>query len=196
MSGNEPGPSVCYGRLMLRLFVALRPPSQVRQLLLATMGGISGARWQREDQLHLTLRFIGEVDRHQASDIHAALGTVHQPAFDLELSGIGLFDRRGIASAVWAGVRPHAPVHALHKKIGQALARVGIAPEPRAFLPHITLARLNRSSGPVRNLVETSGGLSSRPFRIDRFALVESRLTPDGAVYIDLETYRLDQIGT
>ena len=57
---------------MHRLFVALRLPPTTRSLLLAAMGGISGARWQSEDQLHLTLRFIGEVDRHLARDVHAA----------------------------------------------------------------------------------------------------------------------------
>jgi RNA 2',3'-cyclic 3'-phosphodiesterase len=176
---------------MHRLFVALRLPPFIRQILLATMGGISGARWQREDQLHLTLRFIGEVDRHRAADIHAALGAVHHSSFDLALNGVGLFDRRGVPEVVWAGVAPQAPVAALHKKVDQALARVGIPPDQRAFLPHITLARLKTSSGTVRDMIEGSGGLSSPAFRIDDFVLVESRLTPDGAVYTDVETYAL-----
>jgi 2'-5' RNA ligase len=178
---------------MQRLFVALRPPHSIRQLLIAAMGGISGARWQTEEQLHLTLRFIGEVDRHQAIDIVAALGAVHHPRLELVLNGLGVFDRRGVPAAVWAGVAPQAPLQSLHNKIDQALHRVGIPPDQRAFLPHITLARLNRSSGPVRNLIEASGGLTSPPFHVNGFALMESRLTPDGAVYADVETYRLDQ---
>ncbi len=177
---------------MHRLFVAFRPPAPVRSLLLATMGGISGARWQTEDQLHLTLRFIGEVDRHLAGDVLAALGAVHHPAFDLALNGLGLFERRGTPDMVWAGVTPQEPVRSLHNKIDQALARVGVPPDQRAFLPHITLARLKPSSGTVRNMMESSGGLTSALFRVDRFALVESRLTPDGAVYTDVETYSLD----
>ena len=108
------------------------------------MGGISGARWQSDDQLHLTLRFIGEVDRHLAGDIHAALGAIHQAAFEIALNGIGAFDRRGWPDAVWAGVLPHEPLKALHKKVDAALARVGVEPEQRAYLPHITLARLKR----------------------------------------------------
>ncbi|HET9429181.1 MAG TPA: RNA 2',3'-cyclic phosphodiesterase [Allosphingosinicella sp.] len=176
---------------MHRLFVGIRPPASIRALLLAAMGGISGARWQSEEQLHLTLRFVGEVDRHLASDILAALGAVHQPAFYLALNGLGLFDRRGAPETVWAGVTPQAPVQALHKKVDQALARIGIAPDQRAFLPHITLARLKPSSGTVRNLIESRGGLTSSPFRVDRFLLIESHLTPDGAVYADVEAYRL-----
>ena len=177
---------------MHRLCVARRLPAAVRDLLIAAMGGISGARWQREDQLHLTLRFIGEVDRHLANDIHAALGAIHHPAFDLALNGLGLFERRGAPETVWAGVSPQERVQSLHKKVGQALARVGIAPDQRAFLPHITLARLKPSSGTVREFIESSGGLTSPRFRVESFALVESRLTPDGAVYTDVETYKLD----
>ena len=177
---------------MHRLFVAIRPPREIRDLILRTMGGISGARWQSDDQLHLTIRFIGEVDRHLADDVHAALGGVHHPRFEIALNGIGAFDRRGQAEAVWAGVAPHAPLETLHKKVDQAIARVGIEPEQRAYLPHITLARLKRGSGPIGNLLEQSGGLTSAPFSVDHFALFESKLTPDGAVYSIVERYPLD----
>jgi len=176
---------------MHRLFVAIRPPRAIRAVLLSAMGGISGARWQSEDQLHLTLRFIGEVDRHLAGDIHAALGGIHQPAFEIALNGIGAFDRRGWPDAVWAGVTPHEPMKALHKKVDAALTRVGVAPDQRAFLPHITLARLKRNSGPVGNLLECSGGLTSPPFPVEHFGLFESVRTPDGAVYTLIERYSL-----
>jgi 2'-5' RNA ligase len=177
---------------MHRLFVAIRPPAAIRAILLDAMGGISGARWQSEDQLHLTLRFIGEVDRHLARDIHAALGAVHQPGFEIALHGIGAFDKRGWPDAVWAGVSPHAPLKALHRKVDAALIRVGVAPDQRAFLPHITLARLKRSSGTVGNLLGHAGGLASPAFRVDHFGLFESALTPDGAVYSVVERYRLE----
>lgn len=176
---------------MHRLFVAIRPPSAIRALLLGAMGGVSGARWQSDDQLHLTLRFIGEVDRHRAGDVHAALGAVRQPPFDLALNGIGAFERRGVAEALWAGVAPHAPLRTLHKKVDAALARVGVAPDERAYLPHITLARLKRSSGPVGNLLESAGGLGSPPFTVDHFALFESDLTAEAAVYSMVERYPL-----
>ena len=172
-----------------RKWPGAKPPSP---LLIASMGGISGARWQSDDQLHLTVRFIGEVDRHQAGDVDAALGGVHQPRFEIAINGIGHFERRGQPEAVWAGVSPHEPLKALHKKVDQAIARVGIAPEQRAYLPHITLARLKRGSGPVGNLLEQSGGLASAPFTVDQFGLYESKLTPEGAVYALVERYPLD----
>ena len=176
---------------MHRLFVAIRPPAAIRDLLLGAMGGISGARWLSDDQLHLTVRFIGDVDRHLAGDIHAALGAVHHPPFEIAVNHLGLFDRRGQPETVWAGVTPQEPVKALHKKVAQALARVGVEPEQRAYLPHITLARLKRSSGPVRGLIEDRGGLTSPPFTVDSFALYESKLTPEGAAYSAVEVYPL-----
>lgn len=176
---------------MHRLFVAIRPPAPIRQLLLAAMGGISGARWQSDEQLHLTLRFIGKVDRHLAGDVHAALGGVHQPPFTLALNGIGCFDRKGFPDAVWAGVTPHDEVKALHRKVDAALLRVGVQPDERAFLPHITIARLNRSAGPIGNLLEEAGGLTSPSFAVDSFALFESDLTHEAAVYSVVARYPL-----
>lgn len=186
-----PAASFAIGRHMHRLFVAIRPPADICERLLRTMGGISGARWQTEDRLHLTVRFIGEVDRHQAGDAHAALGAIHHRSFELALNGLGLFDKRGVPETVWAGVTPHEPLLSLHNKVDQALLRIGLAPDQRAFLPHITLARLKRSSGTVRDLLESSGGLTSPPFKVESFALFESHLTPEGPIYTPIETYKL-----
>ena len=179
---------------MYRLFVAIRPPAAIRAILLCAMGGISGARWQSEDQLHLTLRFVGEVDRHLAGDVLAALGSIRQQPFDIALNGIGAFDRRGWPDAVWAGVSPHEPLKRLHNKVDAALTRVGVEPDKRAFLPHITLARMKRGAGPVGNLLEQAGGLTSPPFTVAYFGLFESQLTPEGAVYTLVERYSLAAI--
>lgn len=176
---------------MHRLFVAIHPPRHVRERLLALMGGVCGARWQTEEQLHLTLRFIGEVDRHRARDIDAALSAIRHPGFALSLNGLGCFDRRGEPATLWVGVGPLEPVKALHRKIDQAIARTGLEPERRAYSPHITLARLGRGAGPIAHLLKTSGGVSSDPFPVDNFILFESRLTREGAVHTPLERYPL-----
>jgi 2'-5' RNA ligase len=176
---------------MHRLFVAIRPPQRVRKQLLALMGGIAGVRWQSEDQLHITVRFIGEVDRHTGSDIAAALGSIRHLPFEVSLDGIGTFGRRGQPGTLWAGLAPHEPLQALHKKVDHACVRAGVAPEGRAYHPHITLARLKRGSGSMAGAVEASSGLTSPHFQIDRFSLFESTLTPDGAVYSAIERYTL-----
>jgi 2'-5' RNA ligase len=177
---------------MHRLFVAIRPPRPVRDRLLGLMGGVRGARWLADDQLHLTLRFIGEVERPTAEDVHSALASVRHPRFEIALSGLGAFDRRGDPVTLWAGVTPHEPLKALHKKIDQACLRAGIEPDRRAYAPHITLARLGRGAGPVAPLLESAGGETGPPFEVTEFRLYESALTPDGAVHSEVERYRLD----
>jgi 2'-5' RNA ligase len=155
------------------------------------MGGVAGARWQDDDQLHLTLRFIGEVDGRRAEDIDAALRMVRHPPFDLTLDCSGSFDRRGTPTVLWAGVLPQEPLKALHKKVDQAIVRTGLESEHRAYQPHITLARLPRGAGPVGGFLEAAGGLSGPAFAVEDFCLYESRLTPAGAAYTILERYRL-----
>jgi len=176
---------------MHRLFVAIRLPPAVRARLLGLMGGVAGARWQNEDQLHLTVRFIGEVDRHVARDVDAALSGVHHPRFSIALNGVGAFERGGEPVTLWAGVTPQEPLQALHKKVDQALVRVGVAPDRRAYLPHVTLARLPRDCGPVGSLVERSDEVGGPPFEVAEFCLYESRLTPEGPVYTVAERYAL-----
>lgn len=176
---------------MHRLFIGIDPPEEVKDQLLDLMGGVAGARWQSEAQLHLTLRFVGEVDRHRANDIAAALESLHHPRFELSLAGVGSFDRRGHVSALWAGVAPHDPVHTLHKKVDQAIARAGLPPEHRAFHPHITLARFGRDAGSLDGFVAQHGGFASTPFDVDDFCLYESQLTRDGSVYTIVERYPL-----
>ncbi|MBK5265119.1 MAG: RNA 2',3'-cyclic phosphodiesterase [Alphaproteobacteria bacterium] len=176
---------------MHRLFIAIALPVAIRTKLLSIMGGIDGARWQTDAQLHLTLRFIGEVDRHQAQDIAAALGGIGAAPFAIRLSSAGTFDRRGRVDALWVGVTPHDELKALHNKVDRACTLVGVAPDKRAYLPHITLARLNRSSGPVDNFLALHAGFSSTEFTIDQFGLFESELGRQGAVYHLVERYRL-----
>lgn len=175
-----------------RLFVALRPPHAIRAALIAAMHGISGARWQDDEQLHLTLRFIGEVDRHRAEDIAAALGALHASAVTARIAGVSLFERQGRPHMMWAGVEPYEPIAALHRKVDQLLARVGIAPEPRAFVPHITLARLNRSSGPVAPFLALHSDLASPDFIFGHVTLYESEMGHGGSRYHPVARYPLE----
>jgi 2'-5' RNA ligase len=175
---------------MHRLFIAIQPPAPIRERLLGLMGGIPGARWQDDEQLHLTVSFIGEIDRHQADDIAAAIGSVRQGPFEIALSGVGSFLKRG-KGAVWAGLAPHDPLKTLHKKVEQACLRAGVEPDTRAYHPHITLARLARGAGPVEPFIERWAGLSSPPFSVDAICLYESRLGAEGASYRIAERYSL-----
>lgn len=176
---------------MHRLFVALRPPRAIRERLLGLMGGVPGARWQDDGQLHLTLRFIGLVDAHHAEDIAAALSSVRHSPIEIRLNGCGMFDNRGRPNALWAGVSPREPLSVLHRKVDQTIVRAGREPERRAYLPHITLARLGSGAGPVDRWLADHAALASEPFAIDSMILYESRLGTSGASYEPVACYPL-----
>ena len=181
---------------MHRLFVALRPPPEIRRLLTSVMGGVPHARWQDDDQLHLTVRYIGEVDRPLAEDIALALGRVHGDAPRVTLSGVGAFDKRGRVDALWAGVAPTDELARLHKKVDQALVQLGLAPEGRAYLPHITLARLPRSAGgdpAIDRWRADHASLASEPFDLGHLTLFESHLTGQGPRYEAVARWPLER---
>lgn len=168
---------------MHRLFVALRPPPEIRHRCLAAMaGGPPGWAWQDETQLHVTLRFIGEVERPMAEDIAAVLSSIHAPRVDLGLHGVGFFDQ-GRQGMLFARAIPRDPLQALHKKIDRALTIIGLEPERRAFLPHITLARRRRSGADPAAWLETHAGLAAEVEVIGEFILYESHLGRDGPHY-------------
>ena len=176
---------------MHRLFVALHPPAPIREQLQQTMAGVPEARWQDDEQLHLTLRYIGEVDGHVAEDIATALGSVHAPAPEVRLAGVGQFGSRGRVHALWAGLTPHDALNALHRKVDQALIRAGLEPERRAYLPHITLARLATREATVSPWLAVHAGLASPAFRLDHLILYESHLGHAGARYEPVTRYAL-----
>lgn len=172
--------------MSIRLFVALRPPPAIRERLFDAMDGVPGARWQDDEQLHLTLRFIGEVERHTGDDLVAALGQVHAPIPIVQLAGVGRFAHRGRTDTLWAGVTPHDGLTALHCKVDAACVRAGLAPERRAFMPHVTLARLPRSVGAgtgIDGWLAATAGLASQPFALPHLVLYQSHLGRDGAQY-------------
>jgi 2'-5' RNA ligase len=167
---------------MHRLFVALPVPEPIADLLIDLEDGPEALRWVNADSLHLTLRFIGEVDGRTAEDVAAALSMLHAPAFAMRLSGVGQFHHRR-SGTLWAGVSPREPVAALAAKVERALQSAGLSPETRAFTPHITLARW---SGPAPSLgpwLQRHGALASEAWTAERMVLFESRLGKAGPVY-------------
>ncbi|MEA3067111.1 MAG: 2,3-cyclic 3-phosphodiesterase [Sphingomonadales bacterium] len=176
---------------MHRLFVAIRPPEPIRDLLIDAMDDSPEFRWQDDEQLHLTLRFIGEVERPLAEDLAAALGRVRAAPSSLRISGVGRFEQRN-SGALWAGVEPKAQLAALAAKVERVCVSVGLEPERRAFHPHITLARWKgRRAREALDFLERKRGLSSEPFDVTDFTLFESRLSRHGAHYDEVASYPL-----
>ena len=176
---------------MHRLFVAIRPPEAVRDALIDAMADSPELGWVADDNLHLTLRFIGEVERPLADDIALALSRLRFAPFELRVTGVGLFERR-TGGALWAGVQPREPVAALAAKVERACVGAGLEPERRAFHPHITLARFKRDgAAAAKAFLERNRALASPPFAVEQFILYESRLSRHGAHYEEVAGFPL-----
>ena len=176
---------------MHRLFVAIRPPEEVRDLLVDAMDEGPALRWVGEENLHLTLRFIGEVERPVANDVAAALDAIRFPAFQLRVGGVGRFERRN-GGALWAAVEPKDRVGELAAKVERACQSAGLGPERRAFHPHITLARWNRGNAEAAvRFARRHSALSTPPFQVDSFILFESHLSRHGAHYEEVASFAL-----
>jgi RNA 2',3'-cyclic 3'-phosphodiesterase len=175
----------------MRLFVALALPDVIAEHLALLQGGVPGANWQTREQLHLTLRFIGEVDGRDAAAVDDALSLIEAPKFSLALKGVGEFGGK-TPHALWAGVRRKEPVAFLQRKIETALQRAGLPPEQRKFVPHVTLARLRGSPrGRVMGYLTDHALYASAPFDVEGFILYSSVLTPNGSLYRAERAYRL-----
>jgi 2'-5' RNA ligase len=178
---------------MHRLFVGISPPQSVRDLLVDAMDDSADFRWQQDEQLHLTLRFIGEVERPLAEDVANALAQVAAPRFELRIAGTGRFEQRS-GGALWAAVEPKTAVAALAAKVERVCQSTGLEAERRAFHPHITLARWKgRRSREVHDWLELNRALASPAFPVDRFILFESRLSRHGAAYEEVASFALAQ---
>ena len=177
---------------MVRLFVAIDLPEPVKDRLGGLCAGVPGARWVSREQIHLTLRFIGEVDNGLFSDIADELAGVAVEPFPLRLRGVGHFPPRGQPKVLWAGVEDGAPVARLHNKIEARLQRLGMPPDRRKFSAHVTLARLkNTRIGRVRDYLAQHGLFAAESFPVSGFHLYSSRLGAAGAIHRIEASYAL-----
>ena len=178
---------------MARLFVGIPLPDDIRRRLAGLQTGVAGARWVAPENLHVTLRFMGDVDGTMARNIDTALSAIRVPAFELSLDQVGCFGSGRKVRILWAAAeRNHSLVH-LRDKIESAVVRTGFEPEHRKFSPHITLARVKKASpSQIGAFMETSNPFAAGPFPVTAFTLFESFLRSDGAHYQPLADYSLD----
>ena len=179
----------------MRLFVAIALPADLRSALQRLAGGLPGARWTSPENRHLTLRFIGEVERASANEIVEVLARVEAAPFDLEPAGVGTFGTRRQARHLWLGFRPAPALGQLQGRIEHALRRLGLAPERRKFHPHVTLARLRGvPAAKLGGYLQGQGAFTAAPFPVDRFGLYESHLGHDGAHYTLAAEFRFGPV--
>ena len=184
----------------MRLFVALDFPNVVRDALRDLIARLQpecrGAKWVRPEAMHVTLKFIGEVDAAKLEPIGAALATVHsaQPV-DMHFRGLGFFPNERRPRVLWCGVEASANLAELAASVDRALPPLGVAAESREFVPHLTLARFRAEGNSQREfekLVRAAEEIKSYDFGATReteFHLIESRLKPSGAEYKRQQTF-------
>ena len=176
---------------MLRLFVGIGFPPELKLRLSLLCSGLPGAKWVDPGNLHLTLRFIGEIGEDVAADIDEALSRLRARRFTLQIAGTGVFGGERPRN-LWAGVERSPELVGLRDKVEQALIRIGLAPEPRKFSPHVTLARLRDPPlDKLREFLVARAQFRADPLRVEGFSLIASFQTKSGSVYEDQADYPL-----
>jgi 2'-5' RNA ligase len=176
---------------MLRLFVGIEFPPELKLRLSLLQSGIAGARWIDPGNFHLTLRFIGEVNESTAADVDEALLRLKARPFSVQLAGVGVFGGDKLRQ-LWVGVEREPALSTLQGKIELALIRAGLPPEPRKYVPHVTLARLrDPRRGELQEFLAAHATFRAEPLQVDRFNLIASYLTKAGSVYEDQADYPL-----
>jgi len=185
----------------LRLFVAADIPLEIRELLDSTMKRLRGegidARWVKPENLHLTLKFIGEYGEEGlerlSREIHKA--AERSGPFEAVLGGCGAFPSRRKARVIWVGMSDGVDdAAAIARKLDSRLEKAGVKREQRQFRGHLTLARLRRPQDCTEVLESMSGmleGLQDLPFRVEEIRLFRSILKPQGPMYVELEKVTL-----
>lgn len=177
---------------MIRLFVAIEIPEPIRDTLPLPDDQIEGCDWVPDENLHLTLRFVGEVDNGQARDIDDVLSGIRGQRFALTLAGLDTFGGRN-PHALYASVRPNPALTTLQHKVDMAVSRLGLLRENRKFTPHVTLARLRHpAESKLAAFIQRNNLFASDPFDVTEFCLYSSVLHPGGSAYTIERTYPLN----
>jgi 2'-5' RNA ligase len=176
----------------MRLFLALDLPAAVVAEAQAICTGLPAARWSNLAQLHLTLRFLGEVGDEAVAGLRAQLAAVKHPPFQLSLRGVGVFPpRRRPARVLWAGLTPEEPAIQLKAGIDRALGPDAESAE-RGFSPHLTLARFRDDPGPaLERWLAAHARFASATWRAETFHLYRSTLGSNGATHEIVQSYAL-----
>jgi len=181
----------------MRIFVAIPFPQPVKDLLsaLAQSATFKG-KWEHPDNYHLTLRFIGDVDEEGYARYVAALKTIQPPAFPMTLQGVGRFptEPQPPPRVLWVGVAPSAELIGLEKAISAVLEANGLPKDKyEIYHPHMTVARFkeNPSSEALEQFIEQNASFQTDPVQVNAFVLYQSTLTPQRAVYTEIERFPL-----
>ena len=186
----------------IRCFVAIEIPEAIQNQLAQIQGmlrkQIQKASWVKPGNIHLTLKFLGDVDAENLESIGGAIEgvTTHHSPFSLRIGGVGAFPNLRRPRVIWAGVKVGGEhVSALAQDINQALSRCGFSPDDKKFSSHLTIARLKGRIDlrPYASQYRQYDDIDGADLTVHEISLIRSQLHPKGAVYSTLQSYTLTQ---
>lgn len=163
--------------MSIRLFAAIPVPEEVGAELVRLQKGVPGARWRPPENFHVTLRFFGDIDERLAEDLDAELANIRMAPFPVRLKGADWFGKAD-PRALWLGVDPPEPLVRLNERCERAARRAGLAPEPRKYQPHMTLAYLRESPvEKVNRFAQRMAAFRTEAWQVTHFSLYSSFVT-------------------
>ena len=190
---------------LVRSFIAIELPQDVKARLAAMEEKLKARRhpfvkWVDPESIHLTLKFLGNVALDTVPQIVEAMNRIAQPVspFSLQVGGAGAFPNWQRPQVIWVGIQGKTgTLAALHKELEAALSPLGFPPESRAFSPHLTLGRLRERVSPEdrRGFGQWAQSVKlqiSPSFEVDAIKLIKSQLTPNGPIYTELDSAKLE----
>jgi 2'-5' RNA ligase len=178
---------------MPRLFTAIEIPEAQRLRLSLLRAPISGAKWAQPEDMHITVRFAGDIDGRTADDLVDLLADAKVPPFTVTIVGSGTFGGRD-PHVLWAGVEAGQELDALYRANDRAARAAGLPPDPRDFRPHVTLARMRRArQAEVARFLAENGDLRMEPFLVTRFVVFSARPGSGGPPYAVEAAYELGE---
>jgi len=181
---------------MTRLFVAICLPEEVRNSLGSLQLGLANVRWIPNESLHLTVRFIGEVSTLDAEDIVGALGQIRTPPFEVRFGELGSFSSGNRIRSLWVGLEETGNLENLKRSVDRRLTNVGVGPDSRKYIPHVTLGRVESRLSNLNQFLNWTSLVLHPAVKVDQFVLLESRLSKSGSKYIPVQTYSLVSPGS
>ena len=181
----------------MRLFIAIAIPEHIRAAFAAQIKEFRGlspqAKWVRAENLHVTLKFLGETPPEKLGSLQNVLADVHSPQpVQLDFRGLGFFPNEKRPRVFWAGMEASENLKNLATDVDQATYRLGFPLEERPFTPHLTLARFQPPGIPAK-LLETVRARNAQSFGMmeaAQFHVIESKLKPTGAEYTTVQSFR------
>src|SRR5262245_31946551 len=178
---------------MPRLFTAIEVPETLRMRLSLLRAPISGAKWVQPEDMHVTVRFAGDIDGRTADEFADLLADVSVPPFTVTIAGNGAFGGRD-PHVLWAGVTAGPELDQLYRANERAARAAGLESDPRDFHAHVTLARMRRArKTEVARFLAENGDLRLEPFPVTRFVLLSARPGSGGPPYAVEAAYPLGQ---